>query len=290
MNTVLKHRLANAIQSALLLAGMAGLLGLLGWILAGPDGLVWSATVGALALWASPRVSPRLVLALYGAREIQAGQAPELYALVKELACRAGLPQMPRLYYVPSRVPNAFTVGARGNGAVTLTDGLLRSLALRELAGVLAHEIAHIRNNDLRVMGLADAVNRLTAFLSTVGQLLVVFMLPFALIGAVEFPVLPLAVLVLAPLASSVLELALSRTREYDADAAAAELTGDPEGLALALAKLERSRERWSARIFLPVADPALLRTHPPTPERIQRLLALVPRYESRFSAPFPVS
>ena len=197
-----------------------------------------------------------------------------------EIARRAGFPRTPSLYLVPSRVLNAFAVGTRDNAAIAVTDGMLRSLSLRELAGVLAHEISHIRNRDLWVMNLADTISRLTAVMSFLGMMMLIFLLPLILLGLVSFPVLLPVVLIFAPTVGNLLQLALSRTREYDADADAAELTGDPRGLASALAKMERLQGRLWETILFPgqrIPDPSLLRTHPPTQERIDRLLSIHP-------------
>ena len=277
--TARRHRLRNALHSVLLLGGMALILAACAWVLAGLEGLVWT-FLGALAGFGlMPRVSPRLVLGLYRARRIGARELPELFAVVRELSGRAGLGAVPSLYYVPSATLNAFAVGSRDDAAIALTDGMLRRLSLRELAGVLAHELSHIRNNDLWVMNLADVVSRLTSFMSTVGLVLLFVGLPLVLTGAAGPGwLLLIGVLVFAPTLVSLLQLALSRAREFDADRMAAELTGDPAGLAAALAKLERHQGRMWEDILLPgrrVPVPSLLRTHPPTEARVRRLMAL---------------
>lgn len=276
------HKLNNRVQSLLLIGSMSGLMGLLGWIIAGSDGLIWSVVLCLAAMLLGPSVSPRFVLRLYGAREIHPREAPELYRIVEALARRAELPRAPRLHYIPSRILNAFAVGSRNDAAIAVTDGLLRTLGMRELVGVLGHELSHVRHNDMWVMGLADAVTRITLALSQAGILLLLLMLPMAWLGEMQISLSLLAVLILivAPLISTLLQLALSRTREYDADLGGAELTGDPRGLASALDKLERYQGGWVERIFVTgrrVPDPSVLRTHPPTQERIRRLLALAP-------------
>ena len=273
----IQRRLANLLQSALLLGGMAALAGVLGWMLFGPEGVVWAGAAAAVAVAFAPSFSPRWVLQLTGAWEIATGQAPELYHLMGEIAARAGLERTPRLYYVPTRVLNAFATGRRDDGAIALSDGLLRALDIREIAGVLAHEVAHLRANDIWVMTLADVVGRLTSILSFVGQVLLVVMLPVAIFKGHEIPLLGFAVIILAPLAAVAMQLALSRTREYDADVVAVELTGDPEGLARALDKLEQIQGGWIERMFMAGGIPKWLRTHPPMKERIRRLLALAP-------------
>jgi heat shock protein HtpX len=268
-----RHRLQNAMQSILLLGAMAALAGALGWTLFGDVGL-WAAVLGPVLALLGRGVSPNMVLRLTGARPIPQPQAPGLYRVVGTLAERAGLPRVPRLYYLPTRVLNAFSAGGRDEPAIALSDGLLRNLDRRELTGVLAHELAHVRASDVWVMTLAAVVGRMTALLSFLGQMLLIVLVPVAIFTRYELPLLALVLLVFAPTISSLLQLALSRTREYDADIAAVELTGDPRGLASALDKLERFQGGWMENVFLARA-PNWLRTHPATGERIRRLLEL---------------
>jgi len=208
-------------------------------------------------------------------------EAPGLYGMAGELARRAGLAAVPTLFYIPSPVAQAMTVGRGGDWAIGLTDGLLRLLAGRELKAVLAHELSHISHRDLWLLELASAASRLTSAFSTFGLILIVLYLPLLLLGKLEVPLVVLVLLVLAPSVSALLQLTLARTREFDADAGAVELTGDPQALASALGKLERfqggffegfmrARRGWLGR---------LLRTHPETEERIARLAALEPAH-----------
>ena len=285
MQSTFEHRLANAVQTVLLLAAMAALAGYLGWTLLGAEGVVWAVLVAAVAMALGSGASPHLVLRLSGAFELAPQQAPGLYRLVAALAGRAGLPRAPRLYYVPTRVLNAFATGGRDQSAIAVTDGLIRSLDTREIAGVLAHEIAHLRARDVWVMTLADVVGRMTGVLSFFGVVLLVMLLPLAAASGIRIPLLPLAVMIFAPVVSAALQLALSRTREYDADIAAAELTGDPRGLAAALDKLERLQGGWMERMFMSRA-PRWLRTHPDLHERIRRLLSLEAAQPPRFDLP----
>lgn len=270
----------NRLQSVLLLAAMTLLWALLGWSLAGPELMFILLGVGLITLLVAMPTSPRWVLALYRARPLPVAAAPQLHALVGELAGRAGLRQTPALYLVPSRMLNAFSVGSAGDAAVALTDGLLRTLSWRELAGVLAHELSHVRHNDMWVMALADLVSRMTHLLSLMGQLLLLLNLPLILLTDVQIPWLAVLLLIVAPSLSALLQLALSRQREYDADLGAVRLTGDPEGLARALVHLEGLHGSWLYQVLLPgrrVPDPSLLRSHPPTEERVRRLMALAP-------------
>jgi heat shock protein HtpX len=283
-----RHKLRNLAQSAILLGGMVGLLALCGWVLFGPQGLLGMALGSALALMFSPRISPRLVLRLYRARELAPHELPDLFAVLDRLTRRAGLRHRPRLCYIPSRMLNAFAVGERDDAVIALTDGMLRGLTLRELAGVLGHEISHIRNNDLWLMGLADLVGRLTRVMTLTGLVLLVLAIPLWMSGATALPWLVIPLLILAPQLTTLLQLALSRAREYDADLDAAGLTGDPAGLAAALAKLERFQRGVWEQIFMPgyrLPEPSLLRSHPPTAQRIARLREL----EGRAPAAAPV-
>lgn len=273
-----RHKIRNIVHSLLLLAGMVAILGVSAFAIWGPDGVVWAILGGGLGFLLSPNVPPEWVMRLYGAIPIRPRDAPELHELVAMLARRAELDRPPRVFWVPSPVLNAFAVGSPTNAAIAVTDALLRTLTFRELAGVLAHEISHIRNNDLWIMQLADVMSRFTSLLSWLGQLLLILNLPLMLTGHAAISWLAVLVLIFAPTIMALLQLALSRAREFDADLDAAGLTGDPAGLASALGKLERYQGRFWEEIFLPgrrIPEPSLLRTHPPTEERIRRLLSL---------------
>ncbi len=272
------HKLRNILHSVVLVLGMALIAAACAWALWGWEGVLWAVGAVVLAMVLSPSIPSGLVLSLYRARPLNRAAFPEGYAMSDELARRAGLPAVPRLHYIPSAVANAFAVGNRQDAAIAISDGMLRTLSARELAGVLAHEISHVANNDLWIMNLADAMSRATALLSNVGVFLLILNLPLVLIGAVTVPWSLVLVLVLSPTAMSLLQLALSRAREYDADLAAAGLTGDPAGLASALLRLERQQGRIWETLLMPgrnVPDPSLLRTHPPTEERVRRLMDL---------------
>lgn len=280
-----RHAFINRLQSVLLFSFMAGFLALVGYLVGGRDGLVSLAVLGLLLWFMNPVAAPWLVLRLYRARPLRPGDVPTLHALLRELSRQAELPTLPTLHYVPSPLVNAFTVGGVRNVAIALTEGLLLTLDGREIAGVLAHEISHIRNGDLRVMGLADLISRLTSFLSLFGQILVLVNLPLWWWSDIRVNWWAIALLVFAPQITMLAQLGLSRTREYDADLNAALLTGDPEGLASALVKIERGGRRWFD-VLLPgfgVPEPSWLRTHPPMEERIRRLLTLRPQPEFGF-------
>lgn len=270
-------RLRNALQSALILAGLAGLAAVPAWLLAGPLGVVWALILAVVLGLAGTRVPARFVLARSGAWPLMPWQAPGLHELLAEIYRRAGLDLAPQLHWVPDGSLNAFAVGDRHDGGIAVTAGLLRTLDRRQLAGVLAHEVSHLRNGDTRVMAMAAMASELTAWGATLVQILLLLMLPFWLAGEVDLPWLALLLVAFAPTVSSLLQLALSRNREFAADIEAAALTGDPRGFASALATLERHQGAWLAAVFgqrdpLPLE---WLRTHPTTAERIRRLLSL---------------
>ncbi|HEB56920.1 MAG TPA: peptidase M48 [Gammaproteobacteria bacterium] len=280
MNSLIwyRHAFANRIQSFLLLLAMSGFLALLGAILWGNDGVIALLFMGLMLVLLNPVITPQLIMRMYRARLLSRSQAPALHAALEQLAQRAELPMTPVLYYIPSRMVNAFAVGTRRQSAIAVSDGLLRILETRETIGVLAHEISHIQNNDMWVMGIADMFSRLTSMLSLFGQLLLLLNLPLIIFSAVSINWIAILILIFAPSLSALAQLGLSRTREYDADLNAVHLTGDPEGLARALLKIERQQGSFMERIFLPgrrIPDPSLLRTHPPTEERVRRLMEL---------------
>ncbi|WP_214404881.1 zinc metalloprotease HtpX [Pseudonocardia lacus] len=274
-----RHRLRNAAQAVLLVGGMVAVLALLAWAFFGPVGLLVALLGAGAVLVLRPVPSPQLVLSMYRAREVPPSVLPDLHRFVRVLAQRGGLPAVPRLYYVASPMLNAFAVGRRDEAAIAVTDGLLRTLPSRQLAGVIAHEVSHIRAGDLWVMNLSDVLGRITHALAYGGVLAVLISLPVMVSGGLRSLWL-FALLGALPTVVSLLQLALSRSREYDADLEAAVLTGDPEGLADGLERLERTTGRIWERVVVPhrrAPDPLLLRTHPPTEERVRRLRRLVP-------------
>jgi len=287
---VIKHKLTNFLHSVLLLLGMIMLLSFLGWSIAGKEGIKWMIFLGIIMVILGPRISPNIILLLYGARPLSREEVPALFVIVERLCERAKLEHMPRLYYIQTRVPNAFTIGTRSNAVITVTAGLLEHLEFREIVGVIAHEISHIQNNDIWIMNLSDVISRLTSIFSLTGQLLLLLNLPVIIITGYKIPWLPIFILIFAPAINMLLQLALSRAREFDADLGAAVLTGDPEGLAMALVKMEKYQSNILSRIFFPGYKepyPSLLRTHPKTEERVKRLMSLVkekPIYEPIYS------
>lgn len=278
MTPSFQHRLRNIVQSALLLTGMAVIAAVCVSAFFGTAGVIW-AILGVLgAFLLGPQIPRGCLLSLYGARRLAPNELPEAQRIIETLARRAELPAVPDLYYLPSAVPNAFAVGSPESSAIAVSDGLLRTLTLREFTGVLAHEMSHIAHRDLWIMGLADVMSRVTALMSLLGQFILLVNLPLLLVGAVVVPWIVPLLLLFAPTIMSLLQLALSRAREFAADLGAARLSGDPMGLARALEKLERRQGRFWEEILLPgrrIPDPSLLRTHPPTEERIARLREL---------------
>jgi len=272
------HKLKNFVHTLALFLCMGVILSLVGFILAGVDGILWAAVLGVLILVISPNISPAFIFSMYGGRLLSANDAPGLYQVTQELSARADLPAPPELYYLPSQLMNAFSVGTSSNPAIGLIDSLLNTLSMREIIAVLAHEISHIQHNDVRVMTYADILNRITNTLSLTGFLLIFLNLPLYFLGLVTISWFALGVLIVAPTIMGFLQLSLSRMKEFDADRQAVLLTGDPEGLAMALSKLEV----YESSIFDILLGrghrgsiPSVLRTHPDTEERIKRLLSL---------------
>ena len=271
-----EHKQRNLKHSAMLIGGIGLIVTVAATLLWGLGGIAISLiSIGALLLLA-PSLPPSAVMRLYRARKVEPGN-DQLSRIIDELTRRAELPARPQLYLVPSATLNAFATGTPQQASIAITEGLLRRLTMREVANVLAHEMSHIRNNDLWLMNLADVMTRFVQSLSYVALILAGLNI-FGLMSG-EAPISWWAVLILyfAPALSSLLQLGLSRAREFDADLEAASLTGDPIGLASALSRLERYEGRFWEDLVYPVParripQPSLLRTHPPTEERIARL------------------
>jgi heat shock protein HtpX len=277
------HKARNTLHSAVLVGGLGLLTGFSAWLLWGGMGVAVTLVAIGIIYAFAPRLPPEVVMRIYRARRLDPNSAAPITHIVDVLSDRAELPAPPAVYIIPSMTLNAFATGTPQKAVIGVTEGLLRRLSLNELAGVLAHEISHIRNNDLAVMGLADVMTRFTQILSYLALFLALFNLPAFLLGDSEVSLLALVLLYLSPSIGSLIQLALSRTREYDADVEGASLTGDPESLASALAKLERYQGRFWEDLTLPVPgrripQPSLLRSHPSTEERIARLRSLQER------------
>lgn len=273
-----RHKLRNLGHTLLLIGGMSMLLALCSELLFGEGIWFWVFCAVMLTMFTLPETSSHWLLRLYHARPLFPESAPQLTLLIAELSRRAALKHTPMLYWVPSPTVNAFTVGTSHNAAIGITDGILQLLSPRELAAILAHEISHIAHNDIKLMGLADVISRLTHVMSVLGFMLILLSLPLMVVGVASVSFAAILLLIIAPVLSAFLQMGLSRIREFDADREAARLTGDPEGLALALQKIEQQYARGWQRLLFPgyrEPEPSLLRTHPHAAERIHRLLEL---------------
>jgi len=268
---------------------MFGILALTGYIMWGVNGVIGAVLLSLFLIYSVSRASPKMLLKMYKAKALGPRDLPELQDLFDRLVERAELEHPPTLYYVPSKMLNAFATGREEQAVVAVTHGLLQHMNNREIAGVLAHELSHIKHKDVWVMGLADVFSRLTNTMGQIGQLMLLLSLGALLLDIKPpIPMLCVVVLLLAPLGSTLLQVALSRTREYEADLGAVRITGDPAGLASALQKVEKAKKSWLQAVMpgRKIPEPAMLRTHPPTQERVERLMAL----EGGLDVPVPVS
>ena len=285
-----RHHRRNRLQTVLVLAGIGGWMALVGWLIAGAEGVVWALAGTGLLLLIQPVRSPLVLRAMFGARPLASAEAPGLSRLVSGLAERAGLARVPPLLLIPRNEVVALSSGTGPDAVIAVSGGLVVELPPRELAAVLAHEISHLRHGDLRILRLAEAASRLTRFLALFGLLSAVLYLPAALaLGVGTPPAQVLLLLLAAPAASDLLTLKLSRTREFDADFGAAELTGDPEGLILALRHIERLQGNgWESLVRGP-SWLGLIRTHPTTAQRLARLNELAPPARPGWTLPVEV-
>jgi heat shock protein HtpX len=284
MTTTSRSNFAAGLRTTILLATLTGLFVVIGFAIGGQSTallfLIGAAIFNLGAYWFSDRIA----LKMSGAQPVEESEAPRLYQMVRELTTRAGLP-MPRLYVIPHDQPNAFATGRNPkNSAVAVTRGITRLLSEDELRGVIAHELAHIRNRDVLVQSVAATIGGAITYLA--------YMLlwfggdedsgPLGLVGA-------LAMVILAPLAASLIQLAISRQREYSADATGADITGNPESLASALLRLEEGSKAIPMQVNqaaepLYIVKPfsgsglaSLFSTHPPIEERVRRLRQMRP-------------
>lgn len=278
----------NWLRTTVLLAGLTALLLVAGQALGGQQGLVIALGLAVVMNIGSYWFSDRLVLSMYGAREVGPGDAPELYATVQGLAKRAGLP-MPKVYIVNSDTPNAFATGRNpAHAAVAATTGIMRLLSRDELAGVMAHELSHVKHRDTLIGAIAATVAGAISMLATMAQWALIFGFGRSNDNNGEGnPLAAIAMMIIAPLAASMIQMAVSRSREYAADAEGARISGNPLWLARALRKLESGNrsvplaaaESHPATAHLFIINPLnsrnlaqLFSTHPPTEERIRRL------------------
>ncbi|KAB2847867.1 MAG: M48 family metalloprotease [Hyphomicrobiaceae bacterium] len=279
------HSLRNHVHAFLLVGALAVIVGISSWLFWGAIGLIFAAVGVGLVLLIGPRLAPEAVMRLYKAQRVSPEMAPQLFDLIGQLAKRAELAQMPAVYVVPSATLNAFAVGNSKRSAIAMTEGIIRGLSMRELGGVLGHEISHVKNGDLWIMGLADGMQRITRALSYAAMLILILNLPGIITGTAEMPWPAVLMLILAPTIAGLLQLGLSRSREYEADLDGATLTGDPEGLASALKKLDEYHGSMIEDVIHPsrrIPHPSVLRSHPSAANRIARLeaIAAAPRWK----------
>jgi heat shock protein HtpX len=289
----------NYFRTALLLAALTGFFLAVGYLLGGQSGLILALIVALgmnlFAYWNSDK----MVLRMANAQEVGPNEAPELYGIVQGLSQRAGLP-MPRVYIIDEEQPNAFATGRDPeHAAVAATTGLLRYLSREEITGVMAHELSHVRHRDTLTMTIAATLAGAIGMLASFGM--------FFGGGRSENgrpavnPIVAIALMILAPLAATLVQMAISRGREFEADRSGAEISGQPLWLASALAKLHagtrqipnQAAEANPATAHLYIANPLsaggmarLFSTHPPMEERIARLEAMAGQSSMPANAP----
>jgi len=275
----------NILPTLALLLTMISLLGVIGWILSGTSGAFITVGLGTYLAVFARGGSKHLMLRAIGARRLEVEEAPSLYAILEELCQRAGLTRMPHIYLMDAKVMMAFSAGNNERGAsIVLSGPLVQGLNAREISGVLAHEICHIHAGDLEVMGMADLFTRITRTLSLLGLFLVILNVPLSVSLSGPLPWSALALLIAAPLINHLLQLLLSRTREYEADEDGVNICGDAEAFASALHKLEDTQKKPLKHVYLPHAlgtVPSLLRTHPMIEDRVDRILKQSPAFDA---------
>jgi heat shock protein HtpX len=280
----LHSRMQRTLQSALFLGGLLAAVLLVAWLFLGGLLAAWTAVVMALVLGFGARAPVDLLMRWHHAQQVPVWQASALHRNIGELARRANLEKSPRLFYVATLQPQAFAVGTREDSAIAITQGLLDELSPPELIGVLAHEISHIASGDLQWMSMANAFRRILSMLAFMVWLAV----PLAVFGFMPgFSPWLLPLVVVLPTGAALAESALGRVREFDADLAAAGLTGNPGALASALWKLEQNqaRLRWWQPFWTRQRPANHWSSHPPTELRVQRLLELMPEGSDRRTA-----
>jgi len=277
------------LRTTLLLGALTGLIMAIGHLLGGSQGLVVAFIFAAVMNFGSYWFSDKIVLSMYGARQVSEAEAPMLYRIVHNLALQAGMP-MPKLYIIPTDAANAFATGRNPeHAAVAVTEGILRMMNERELTGVLAHELSHVKNRDILISSIAATLAGVIMMIASMARWAAIF-------GGYSRSddreggggVLGLiAMSILAPIAAMIIQMAISRTREYAADASGARTSGDPLALASALRKLGLASERipldaspQTSHLFIvnPLSGRSLMQlfsTHPPLEDRIARLEAM---------------
>jgi heat shock protein HtpX len=284
MTTTKRSNWGAALRTTILLASLTGLLVVIGALIGGPQTALLFLGIGLVINLGAYWFSDKLARTMSRAKPIEESEAPRLYQIVRELTTRADLP-MPRLYMIPQDQPNAFATGrSPKHAAVAVTRGITRLLSEDELRGVLAHELAHVRHRDILITSVASAIGGAITYL---GYMLLFFggdddESPLGLVAS-------LALVILAPIAATIIQLAISRQREFSADATGAEITGNPESLASALERLEEGAKAVPMQVNqaaepLYIVKPfsgggiaSLFSTHPPIEERVRRLRQMRP-------------
>jgi len=277
----------NWVKTAMLMAAIVALFGVVGGMIGGRSGMLLALVFGGAMNVFSYWFSDKMVLKMYNAQEVDAASAPQFYNMVRDLAQRANLP-MPRVYIIDEQQPNAFATGRNPeHAAVAATTGILQLLSARELRGVMAHELTHVAHRDILISTvsatMAGAISALANFAMFFGGR--------SEDGRPANPLAGIAVALLAPLAAGLIQMAISRSREYEADRGGAEISGEPDALADALGKIqmyaegrvpmgpaEAHPETAQMMILNPLSAggiKGLFSTHPPTEERIARLRAM---------------
>jgi heat shock protein HtpX len=280
--------MSNMVKTTLFLGLLTGLFIAVGGLLGGRSGMMMAFVFALIMNFVSYWFSDKIVLKMYSAQPLGESEAPVVHRIVRSLATRAGIP-MPKLYLIPSEAPNAFATGRNPqHAAVAVTHGIMRIMDERELEGVLAHELSHVLNRDILISTIAATAAGAISMLANMAQWGLMF-------GGSRHddegrgtnPIALILTVILAPLAAMVIQMAVSRSREYQADASGAQLTRNPNGLASALAKLGQATKMVpmdanpaTAHLFIvnPLSGRALsnlFATHPPLEERIARLRAM---------------
>ncbi len=278
--------MGNRIKTGILLGLLTALILFFGQLIGGQQGLIWAFFFALIMNVGSYWFSDKIVLSIYGAREVSPEEAPTLHQIVEELASRAGIPK-PKVYIIPSSQPNAFATGrSPKRGVVAVTEGILELLTPEELMGVIAHEMGHIKNRDILIQTIAATLAGVIMFVSDMVKWAAIF--GMGRDDEDSNPFLAIVLAIVAPIAAMLIQLAISRSREYLADETGAKLSGNPEYLASALEKLEA----YSQRIPMESGNPAtahmfivnpfkgdflisLFSTHPPIEERVKRLRSM---------------
>jgi heat shock protein HtpX len=283
MTTTRRSNFAAGLRTTILMAALGGLLVAIGYAIGGVGGATGFLAIALLLNFIFFWFSDKIALRSAGAKPISESEAPQLYQMVRELTTRADLP-MPRLYVIPSDQPNAFATGRNPkHSAVAVTSGITKLLSEDELRGVISHELGHVRNRDILTQSVAAAIGSAITWIAYM-------MLWFG--GEDESPlglIANLALFLLAPISASLIQLAISRQREYSADATGAQICGNPESLASALLRLEEGAKAIPMQVNqatepLYIVKPfsgggiaSLFSTHPPIEERVRRLRQMRP-------------